>query len=121
ERAGARIVPDRIAERYPRSDNAPLLLAIRAPDTVAARSQLASYTARLRGLRDVASVQGPRYLGRQLWQINLAPNVPPLSGAGQALVRQVRRLPTALPVLVGGEGASLVDLKRSLGAHIPLA
>ena len=121
EGSGARIVHDSIAAHYPRSDNAPLLLAIRARDTVGARTELARYTAQLRGLRAVAAVQGPRYLGRQLWQINIAPYASPLSAASQTLVREVRRLPTVLPVLVGGETASLVDLKRSLSRHIPLA
>jgi len=119
--SGARIVHEAIERSFPRTDNSPVLLAIDAPANAVAGSRLAGYAGLLRGLPNVAAVEGPRAIGPRLWQINVVASTSPLSAATQRLVHDVRSLPSAFPVLVGGESASAVDLKHSIADHIPLA
>jgi putative drug exporter of the RND superfamily len=59
--------------------------------------------------------------GRNATWINVVPSVEPLSGAGEHLVQAVRRLPSPVPVLVGGQSAEMVDSKASLADRLPLA
>jgi uncharacterized membrane protein YdfJ with MMPL/SSD domain len=121
EGSSDRVVYEAIARGYPSTDNAPVFLAVSAPPTGASRSGLASYAARLRGLPDVAAVQGPDPLGPRLWQIDVIPSSTPLSPASQHLVSAIRAVPSRFPVKAGGESASLVDLKHSLKARLPIA
>ncbi len=118
----ARAVHDAIAREFPSADGSPVIVAVRTPaDGRRAQAGLARYAARLRALPGVAAVSAPAVISPTLAQVDVAPAVAPLSSAGQALVRRIRALPGAPPALVGGEGASLVDLKHSLGARLPLA
>jgi len=58
--------------------------------------------------------------GRGAW-LSIVPSVEPLSPAGEALVKTVRKAPAPFPVLVGGESARLVDGKAALARRLPLA
>jgi|GEM_PF-1174064 len=116
--SGARVVDEAVAKRFPASASSPIFVVLKAR---ASPGELAAYAARLRATRDVAAVEGPIALAPGEWQLNVAPASPPLSAASQSLVRAVRALPAPGPVLAGGEGASLVDLKHSLAARLPFA
>jgi putative drug exporter of the RND superfamily len=76
-----------------------------------------------------AQLLGPNALSRRFtaaadgtgtW-LSVVPSVEPLSPAGEALVRAVRRLPAPFPVVVGGESARLVDGKAALMRQLPVA
>ncbi|MCU1678231.1 MAG: hypothetical protein JWM93_2989 [Frankiales bacterium] len=51
----------------------------------------------------------------------IIPRQGPLESSSQDLVREVRALPTPVPVHVGGSSASLVDTKESIAASLPWA
>jgi RND superfamily putative drug exporter len=119
--SGARTVHDAIQSGFPRASNSPVLVAVAAPDSPSAIRPLASYAGRLAALAHVAAVRGPSRLGAGLATIEVVPDSQTLSSASQQLVRQVRALPPPFPVRVGGEDASLVDLRHALASRLPAA
>ncbi len=119
--SSARVVAEAIETDYPRTDHSPVLLAARAGATASDRASLLAYTKRLRALPGVAAVQGPTRVGAAVWQLDVVPAGAPLSAASQLLVERIRTLHPPFEVLAGGESASVVDLKHSLAARLPLA
>ncbi len=119
--SSARVVAEAIEADYPRADASPVLLAVRAGATPGDRASLRAYAGRLRALPGVAAVQGPTRVGAAVWQLDVVPAGAPLSAASQRLVERIRALRTPFAVLAGGESASVVDLKGSLAARVPLA
>jgi uncharacterized membrane protein YdfJ with MMPL/SSD domain len=119
--SSARVVAEAVESRFPRTDNSPVLLAVSAGASTSDRAQLEAYATRLRALPGVAAVQGPDHVAAAVWQLDVVPAADPLSAASQRLVNQIRALRPPFPVLAGGESASVVDLKRSLADHVPLA
>jgi uncharacterized membrane protein YdfJ with MMPL/SSD domain len=119
--SGARVVDEEVQRRFPATAHAPIFISVRAGTHPAERAGVAAYARRLRALPGIASVEGPRAISPHIWQIDVVPLHAPLSPASQELVREIRRTPAPAPALAGGESASLVDLKHSLLAHIPLA
>jgi len=117
----ARAVHDAIAREFPAAGGSAVLLAASAPAGAAGEAELQRYAAQLRALPGVAGVAQPERLAAGLERIEVAGSSAPLSSAGEALVRRIRALPAPGRVLVGGEAASLVDLRHSLGARLPLA
>lgn len=104
-----------------------------------AESELPGYAAELSQLTNVSRVDtatGSYAKGRQVappgpfsrqftsghgsW-LSVVPTVEPYSDAGSDLVNAVRTRPAPVPVLVGGQAASLVDTKATLGDKLPLA
>jgi RND superfamily putative drug exporter len=77
--------------------------------------------ARLRALPDVASVGAPTAAGRSLTRLNVVQRGPDLDQRSQDLVRRIRAMPAPAEVTVTGRTAQFVDLKASLGDHMPLA
>jgi hypothetical protein len=75
----------------------------------------------LRALPNAGAIENPRRLGPRLWQIDVVAPAAPLSSDSQRLVRDIRALRSSVHVLVGGESASLVDLKSSLSGDLPYA
>jgi uncharacterized membrane protein YdfJ with MMPL/SSD domain len=117
----SRQVYDTIQRDYPTIDNPPVFLSVQTPAGTVGAGALGSYVSRLRALPHVAAVEGPRRLQARLWQIDVIPSISPLSGGAQRLVADIRALRSPDRVLVGGESASLVDLKSSLGGDLPYA
>jgi uncharacterized membrane protein YdfJ with MMPL/SSD domain len=68
-----------------------------------------------------ANVGPPRYLGHDVWEIELLPRGTDGSPANQSLVRRLRALQSAPTLLVGGATAWFVDQKSAIAAHTPLA
>jgi RND superfamily putative drug exporter len=62
-----------------------------------------------------------RFLGDDATYLNVVPTVEPLSAAGEALVREIRRTDAPFETKVGGQSAMLVDSKSSLFSKLPLA
>lgn len=107
---------------FPRSLNPPVYAAVRAPDgDRAAGDRIAGWADRVRRLPDVADVSPPVRVGPGVWRVDVGTVGFGNDAAAERLVRQVRSLPSADPVLVGGRAAFLVDQKRSLGERLPWA
>ena len=73
-----------------------------------------------------ALVAGPgpstaRFEGGTGTWISVVPAVEPVSSVGERLVKDVRAVPTAFRVAVGGQAAQLVDSKHAILRQLPLA
>jgi RND superfamily putative drug exporter len=119
--SSSRQVYNAIQQDYPLIDNSPIFLAVQAPVSTTSKAPLEQYVRQLQKLPHVAAVEGPSRLDARMWQINVVPATAPLSPASQSLVANIRALRSSDHVLVGGESASLVDLKSSLGSDLPYA
>jgi uncharacterized membrane protein YdfJ with MMPL/SSD domain len=75
--------------------------------------------------RQIAGAQAaeapPRYIGRDVWEIELQPRGVDGAPANQRLVRQLRTIGAGPMILVGGSTAWFVDQKAAISAHLPLA
>ncbi len=122
----ARVVSEELAHDYP-VDLAETITTIArspaGPGGAATITALAAREQRLAGAR--AIVIPPRYLGHQLWEIDLAPRGQAISPTTESLVRRLRSLTTTAggpPALrVGGLTAAFIDQKASIASHLPLA
>jgi uncharacterized membrane protein YdfJ with MMPL/SSD domain len=63
----------------------------------------------------------PTYLGSETWQLGLRLHASGVSRAAEDTTRELRAVPTPLRHWTGGEAASLIDLKSSLGERLPWA
>ena len=106
---------------FPRSLNPPVSVAIEAPAGRAATARITAWADRVRRLPDVADVSQPTAVGTGVWRMDVGTVGFGNDPAAERLVHQIRALPTADPVLVGGRAAFLVDQKRSLGERLPWA
>jgi RND superfamily putative drug exporter len=133
----ARQVSETLSHGYPVDASQTITTVTRAPaggaqqvDALARRAQLASGSQ--------AAVAPPRYLGRDTWEIDLAPRGTAASPANERLVRRLRALrgPSGAPsgtagaahgtsgaaqLQVGGVTAAFIDQRSAIAAHLPLA
>ncbi len=114
--ASARQVDDQLRTQFPPNRTSPLQVVIGTPPGSPGAKDLAARIGRLRGVSAVAAAQPA---GRNGALIAVAPLAPPLSGASQQLVRDVRALKAPFYVGVAGQSAAFIDLEYSLGAHLP--
>ena len=91
---------------------------IDSPVHVVVRHDPASTVVALHRLAGVAAVAPPVRLGPALWDVEVVPRAPAMSGPTKALVRAIRRLPG---VAVGGRTAWYLDTSRSILDHLPAA
>jgi RND superfamily putative drug exporter len=112
----ARQVDNALQRDFPPNRTAPLELVVGAP---ASSSQLRALAARIKRLPDVAAVAPARPAGPTTSLLAVAPVRSPFTDSTQRLVRDVRALHEPYYVGVAGQAASFVDLKQSLGAHLP--
>jgi RND superfamily putative drug exporter len=115
--AGAHRAGDLIRREFPRGQTNPLDVLAGVP---AGSPRAATFAAQMRRLPGVASVGRPAPAGRSHSLIELAPTAAPLSAADQRLVHRVRSLREPFHFGVAGQTAAFVDLKHSLGTHLPL-
>ena len=106
---------------FPRSLNPPVVVAVEAPPGQVAADRIAAWTDSVRRLPNVADVSQPTAVGAGVWRVDIGTVGFGNDPDAERLVQQIRSLPTADPVLVGGRAAFLVDQKRSLGERLPWA
>jgi uncharacterized membrane protein YdfJ with MMPL/SSD domain len=122
--AGAqpRVVAETLTHKFAVDGSQAFTLVAHAPanggSTVAALARRAQAVA---GSQAAVVGGGPRYLGRDTWQLEMQPRGTDGAPANQALVRRLRTLEPAPALLVGGATAWFVDQKASVSAHTPLA
>jgi RND superfamily putative drug exporter len=115
--ASARQVDDTIKRDFPPAQTTPIAVVAQTPPG----HRLDDYTRRLRALPGVEAVGPPQRIGRGATLLNVTSRWPALDERTQALVGDVRAQAAPFPVLAGGDTAQFVDLKQSLGDHLPLA
>jgi uncharacterized membrane protein YdfJ with MMPL/SSD domain len=111
--ASANRVDDALRAEFPPFRDTPIQLAVEGG--AAEADAVASEARRLPG---VAAVRPPAELEGGNHVVEVVSSSPPLSGASQALVADLRGLER--DVLTGGFTAGFVDLKDSLADHLPL-
>jgi uncharacterized membrane protein YdfJ with MMPL/SSD domain len=113
----ARTVFDALSRDFAGANLNTITIAAEAPPS--AGPALGAYAARLRRLRGVDDARPPRYLGHDVWALELAARGDPTSVAGQGLVSRVRAVPPPAPVAVGGQAAEFQDEGAALAGSLP--
>jgi uncharacterized membrane protein YdfJ with MMPL/SSD domain len=119
--ANARKVDQVLANEFPGGNSTPIFLASRAPDTPAVQKALQDVVKEIRQMPTTASVQPPRFVGKDTWQIDATSKYRALDERTTALVQDIQALDKPYPTKVGGFTALFVDQRSSLGAHLPWA
>lgn len=116
----ARIVAETLTRDFPVDASQTITIVARSP--VAASRHVAAIAARAGQIAGAqAAVGTPRYVGRDVWEIELQPKGVEAAPANQALVKNLRGIGPAPALLVGGATAWFVDQKAAISAHLPLA
>ncbi len=113
EDASAREVDEVLRTDFPPFRDSPILLAASGD-----RSEAAELAREAGKLDHVAEVGEPNQLEKDVSVVEVIAKEPPLSGASQDLVEELRGLEGT--ALVAGSSASYVDLQDSLVEHLPL-
>jgi uncharacterized membrane protein YdfJ with MMPL/SSD domain len=84
-------------------------------------AEVARYAAALRRVPGSGSVSAPRRLSRDTVLVDVLPPGDAMSERNRAVMRDVRRVPAPVPVVVGGEAARFVDQQNTLADYLPIA
>jgi uncharacterized membrane protein YdfJ with MMPL/SSD domain len=84
-------------------------------------AEVARYAAALRRMAGSGSVSAPRRLSRDTVLVDVLPPGDAISERNRAVMRDVRRVPAPVPVVVGGEAARFVDQQNTLADYLPIA
>ena len=105
----ARVVDDALRTEFPPSEASPVYVAARG-----SRAEVEAYAKRLPGPARVTPA-GPGF------RVDLVAPGPALGEPAKDFVREVRAVPAAFDIAVGGQTAAFLDQQKSLRAHLPLA
>lgn len=119
EDASARVVDDTLRTEFTGADSSPVLVAVAADESDG--DAVETWARTLDGLDGVETVVPPRYLGDDLWQLDVLTTGAPLDQDTKALVADIRALDAPGEVLVGGTAADHVDQLGTIADRIPLA
>ena len=119
ESASARVVDETLRTEFTDADSSPVLVAVEADESDGA--EVAAWARQLDGLDGVETVVPPRYLGDDLWQLDVLTTGAPLDQGTKSLVSDIRALDAPGEVLVGGTAADHVDQLATIADRIPLA
>lgn len=121
EEESARITQERVDQEFTPHQLEPIQVAAEAEGKAPAAAELRRLRSSLEALPDAGAVRGFVQNG-QLAAATVVPESDPKDGEAEALVKQIRSLaPAGVSLQVGGETATLVDLKASVVDHLPLA
>jgi uncharacterized membrane protein YdfJ with MMPL/SSD domain len=112
-----RATDDAVSAGFTANPREAVLVVVRTSDATV----VTDLSGRIGRLPGVVGVAPPQQLDAGNWLLQVDPRDGSLSDANQQLVEDVRALPSAAPVLVGGESARFVDLKASLADKLPVA
>ena len=116
--ASALQVNNALNTQFPPNRTSPLEVVVGAP---ASSPQLGALAARISKLPNVSAVAPAQPAGRDYSLLAVAPRQEPLSPQSQRLVKDVRKIREPFYIGVAGQSASFVDLKHSLGTHVPVS
>lgn len=119
ETASARVVDETLRTQFTDADSSPVLVAVTADESDGA--EVEAWARQLDGLDGVATVVPPRYLGDDLWQLDVLTAGAPLDQGTKTLVSDIRALDAPGEVLVGGTAADHVDQLATIADRIPWA
>ncbi|MFT4187016.1 MAG: MMPL family transporter [Aeromicrobium sp.] len=119
EDASARIVIDTLDAEFTGVDAGAMPVAVEAPERDAA--EVEEFAREIADLDGVETVVPPRYLGDDLWQLDVLPVGEPLDESTVDLVHDIRALDGPGTVLVSGTAADQVDQMAAIADKIPAA
>jgi RND superfamily putative drug exporter len=109
-------------KQRPAGVGGPTLTRPGVPPPAAVTAPVAAIAARAHQIAGAQATEGPpRYVGGNVWEIELQPRGVSGSAANQTLVKNLRTIGPAPNLLVGGATAWFVDQKAAIAAHLPLA
>jgi len=117
--ASAKVVDDVLREDFVDADSSPVMVVVEAPESDAAAVE--DLGAEIGALDGVATVLPARYLGDDLWQVDVLTTGAPLAESTIDLVHEIRGLDGPGDVLVSGTAADHVDQLAAIADRIPLA
>jgi RND superfamily putative drug exporter len=118
----ARQVDDDLRANFPPNPSSGAITAlVKAPRSAAAKVTAFQKDLLKRPQIDPKFDHKPEPLKNNLWEIVVLPKGTPLSSSALQLVKNIRAGPNPLPVSLTGDGATFVDQKESIAAHLPLA
>jgi putative drug exporter of the RND superfamily len=110
-------VEEALTRDFPPQRTSPIYVAV----DERAGPKVRAYAQRLRELPGAAAVSGPQPVGRDRSVLQVVSRSGPLDDRSQDLVRDLRATPAVFPTYAGGRTAEFIDLKSSLGRHLPFA
>ncbi|PTL56544.1 hypothetical protein C7Y72_16475 [Paraconexibacter algicola] len=113
----SRQVADTLQRDFTATDNDPITVAIGGTD----RQAVGALARTVADLPGVVRAQAPVQLAPDTWQLTVTARDGRASDTAQQVVREIRELPTALEVQVGGVAAEFLDQQASIGDRLPLA
>lgn len=119
ESASARVVDETLRTEFTDADSSAVLVAVTAAESDG--DEVAAWARELGSLDGVETVVPPRYLGDDLWQLDVLTTGAPLDQGTKSLVSDIRGLDAPGEVLVGGTAADHVDQLATIAERIPLA
>lgn len=117
--ASARVVDETLRTEFTDADSSAVLVAVTAAESDG--DEVAAWARELGSLDGVETVVPPRYLGDDLWQLDVLTTGAPLDQGTKSLVSDIRGLDAPGEVLVGGTAADHVDQLATIAERIPLA
>ncbi len=117
--ASARVVDETLRTEFTDADSSAVLVAVTAAESDG--DEVAAWARELGSLDGVETVVPPRYLGDDLWQLDVLTTGAPLDQGTKSLVSDIRSLDAPGEVLVGGTAADHVDQLATIAERIPLA
>lgn len=115
----SRQVADRLTQDFPRDDSAPITVALAGPG--ASPGAVRALAQDVRELPGVVRVDGPRRLDTDTWRLGVAAAGGRAGETAREVVQDVRALPAAMTVEVGGDAAEFLDQQASIADRLPLA
>lgn len=110
---GAHVVNDALHNQFPPYRDAPITIAVAGQQSADEVAKQAG------GMPAVAAVQRPIALEHDQFAINVISRYGPITNRSEALVRQLRALPSG--PLVTGTTAHYIDMQGSIADHLPIA
>jgi uncharacterized membrane protein YdfJ with MMPL/SSD domain len=117
--ASAKVVDDVLREDFVDADSSPVMVVVEAPRSDAAAVE--DLGTQIGGLDGVETVLPARYLGDDLWQVDVLTTGAPLAESTIDLVHEIRGLDGPGDVQVSGTAADHVDQLSAIADKIPLA
>jgi uncharacterized membrane protein YdfJ with MMPL/SSD domain len=115
----SRTVADALTGDFPAQASTPVTVAVAAGSGQG--DEVRRYAAGLRSIPGVRSVQAPRRLDGETWQVGVDVAGDPQGAVTRGAVRRIRDTAAPFRVLVGGDAAEFIDRQAAIGSRLPVA
>lgn len=106
-----------IAEQFPGEEGNPIEIVF--PDGSSQTAEISDFTTRLSSIDGIARVGEPQVVGNAV-RVEAVHLMKPRTPAGQALIEEIRSLPSPTGMLVGGFAADYADTQGAIADTLPI-